>query len=61
MLPSSPLGRSLGISPAPIVFGLSIDAERRCITFEDPYLPESIPKLWIKHLTAWEIPRLTCS
>lgn len=30
--------------------GLSIDAERKQITFEDPYLPDSISQLWIKHL-----------
>ena len=30
--------------------GLSLDAESRRITFEDPFLPESISKLWIKHL-----------
>jgi glycogen debranching enzyme len=30
--------------------GLSLDAEGRRITFEDPFLPESISKLWIKHL-----------
>lgn len=34
--------------------GVSLDAAKREITFEDPYLPESIPKLWIKRLRLGE-------
>jgi glycogen debranching enzyme len=30
--------------------GISIDAEKKQITFEDPYLPERISQLWIKQL-----------
>jgi hypothetical protein len=30
--------------------GISIDAEKKQITFEEPYLPERISQLWIKRL-----------